>query len=43
MMNGLYGLQDDFDANNLPDLAKSLLAELIEVCKSEFEARFGSE
>lgn len=40
MMNGLYGLMDDFDANEVPEGAKELLLELIEVCKSDFEQRF---
>jgi hypothetical protein len=40
MMNGLFGLTDDFDANSVPEEAKLLLIEIIEICKSDFNIRF---
>lgn len=41
MMNALYGIQDDLDANSSPDEAKHLLTEIIEICRSDFNIRFG--
>ena len=41
MMNAIYGLQDDFDANNVPESAKDLLREIIEICESDYMAQFG--
>jgi hypothetical protein len=41
MLNYLYGLQDDFDANQVPDEAKSHLKEIIEICESDYRIRFG--
>jgi hypothetical protein len=43
MLNGLYGLQDDLDANSAPEEAKRLLSELIAVCRRDFEVRFLSD
>jgi hypothetical protein len=40
MLNGLFGLQDDLNANSAPAEAKRLLAELISVCRRDFELRF---
>jgi hypothetical protein len=42
LMNALYGLRDDLDANDAPEEAKSLLIELIEVCRSDFNIKFNS-
>jgi hypothetical protein len=43
MLNGLYGLVDDFDANHVPDTAKELLLEIIEICKLDLSDRFTSD
>ena len=43
MLNSLSGLQDDFDANQVPDEARALLDELIEICASDFRMKFGSQ
>lgn len=43
MINALAGLQDDFDTNSVPDEAKSLLQEVIEICRSDFNIRFGGD
>jgi hypothetical protein len=43
MLNALYGLQDDFDANMVPDEAKDMLLEIIEICKSDFNFQFGDD
>jgi hypothetical protein len=40
MLNGRFGLEDDLAANSAPDEAKRLLAELISVCRRDFEVRF---
>jgi hypothetical protein len=40
MLNGLFGLEDDLAANSAPAEAKKLLADLISVCRRDFEARF---
>ena len=40
MLNILYGLQDDMDANSVPEEAKVLLAEVVEICQSDFRVRF---
>jgi len=41
MLSALYGLQDDLDANHAPDEAKEMFAEIIEICRSDFNIRFG--
>jgi LmbE family N-acetylglucosaminyl deacetylase len=43
MMSQLYGLQDDMDANRAPDEAKTMLAEIIEICRSDMVFQFGEE
>jgi hypothetical protein len=43
MMNVLYGLEDDFDANTVPPEARTLLNEIIEICKSDFNIQFGED
>lgn len=41
MINALCGLQDDFDANGVPDDGKAILAELVEICQSDFRIKYG--
>ncbi len=43
MLSIMRGLDDDIDANDAPEEAKSLLRELIETCESDYRIRFGSE
>lgn len=40
MLNSMYGLQDDLEANDAPEEAKVALKELIEICQSDFNIRF---
>jgi len=43
MLNAMQGLRDDLDANQAPEAAHALLAELIEECRSDFRISFGPE
>jgi hypothetical protein len=40
MMNILYGLQDDFDSNDVCEEAKGLLTQLVEICKEDYFLKF---
>jgi uncharacterized protein YeeX (DUF496 family) len=41
MINGLYGLLDDFEENDTPLSTREMLSEIIVICKSDFNDRFG--
>ncbi len=40
MLNALAGLEDDLDANDAPAEAKSLLQDVLILCRRDFEQRF---
>ena len=40
MLNALAGLEDDLDANSAPSEAKSLLHDVLILCRRDYDARF---
>jgi len=40
LLNALAGIENDLDANSAPDRARTLLRDLIAVCRRDFEVRF---
>lgn len=43
MLNSMYGLQDDLDANFAPDEAKLVLSNLIDICEGDFAEKYGGD
>lgn len=41
LLNGLRGLQDDFAVADVPAQANEYLAEIIEICESDYRVTFG--